>query len=337
MPAVIDLDGSAFEKGFQHGRQAKGKIRAFLDDRLACRDAFPGPDIRLQQFEDELFSLGSEIALEMPDMYREIIGLCEGAGITAGEALLLQTRREMTVPGLVQTARDRRDVAQTGASHVIRQFVDFAADMDDQIEILRIRDSRTRRKCLVMSLTGLLGYVGVNDRGLAIARNLFLDGDWRPGLPPCLAIRRILDSCGSVEEGIAGLRELKLAGSRRFFLCDVSGAACVEFREGSFQVRLIDASAYENHGRDGGFAKADGKRDVAQDVLNACEIVQGVNGDGAGHGRSYAVSGAGHARLNDSGDAITVKAGAIVVLDPANCSLHLRSDAKAMTFDMAGW
>ncbi|MFM9696889.1 carcinine hydrolase/isopenicillin-N N-acyltransferase family protein [Streptomyces europaeiscabiei] len=55
-----------------------------------------------------------------------------------------------------------------------------------------------------------------------------LGGDWRPGVPPYLAIRHVLDTAGTVEQAVGILRELPLASSRAFMICGVDRTVCVE-------------------------------------------------------------------------------------------------------------
>src|SRR5205807_9215322 len=78
---------------------------------------------------------------------------------------------------------------------------------------------------------------------------------WRPGLPPYLAIRHLLDTAANVDEAIAILRGLRLASSRSLTLCDSTRIACVEIR--GDEVREVGATEHTNHFLDPGFAEED--------------------------------------------------------------------------------
>ncbi len=121
---------------------------------------------------------------------------------------------------------------------MLAQTVDLNGDLDDQIAVLDVALDGAPRRALVLSFGGLLGYLGVNSDGLAIGLNLVLGGDWRPGLPPYLAIRHLLDQAGSVAEALAILRGLPLASSRSLTLCDPSSAAYVEIVDN--ELRLVE-------------------------------------------------------------------------------------------------
>ena len=106
---------------------------------------------------------------------------------------------------------------------MLAQTVDLNGDLDDQIAVLD-----HRRRSLVLSFGGLLGYLGVNRAGLAVGLNLVLGGQWRPGVPPYLAIRHLLDTADNVEDAVKQLRDLPLASSRSIMLCDPERAGYVE-------------------------------------------------------------------------------------------------------------
>src|SRR6185437_15164997 len=96
--------------------------------------------------------------------------------------------------------------------------------LDDQISVLDVARPGSGRRSLVLSFGGLLGYLGINSDGLAVGLNLVLGGDWRPGLPPYLAIRHLLDTAAGVDDAVAILRGLRLASSRSLMMCDASKA-----------------------------------------------------------------------------------------------------------------
>jgi hypothetical protein len=272
--AVIDLDGPPRLRGLQHGRLAAPAIRAFLDDGLARLDAFLPEPPTLAQFESELASYGSSIAEQTPELFEEIAGLAEGAGISITQALLLQARRELAGFSRFTTAGDCTTFARARRKPLLGQTIDLAGDMEDQICLLRIRDQDSGHRSLVLSFTGLVGYLGVNDRGLAVGLNLVLGGRWRPGLPPYLAIRDLLDCCASVADALQRLAAFDLASSRCFMLCDRSEAAFVENLDNRRAVRRGELVVHTNHFLDAGLSDCDEINPFAKNSsrkrLNAC-------------------------------------------------------------------
>ena len=94
---------------------------------------------------------------------------------------------------------------------MLAQTIDLSGDLDDQITVLEIARTGSSRRVLMLSFGGLLGYLGLNSDGLTIGLNLVLAGDWRPGLPPYLVIRHLLDTAASVGDAIARSTSTTLA------------------------------------------------------------------------------------------------------------------------------
>src|SRR5262249_35274267 len=149
----------------------------------------------------------------------EIEGLAHGAGISREHALLLQLRSEIMGYRKVRAPGGCTTYARTGQTPVLAQTIDLAGNLDDQIAVLDLAPAG-KGHSLVLSFGGQLGYLGLNSHGLAVGLNLVLGGQWRPGVPPYLAIRHLLDTAASVTEAIEILAELPLASSRNIMLCD---------------------------------------------------------------------------------------------------------------------
>ncbi len=118
-------------------------------------------------------------------------------GLDRDLAWLLQLRRELLGYSRV-TAGDCTAYAAAGG--VLAQTVDLNGNLDDQIAVLEV--AGPPRRSLLLSFGGLLGYLGVNDAGVAVGLNLVLGGTWRPGVPPYLAIRHVLDTAESVDHAV---------------------------------------------------------------------------------------------------------------------------------------
>ena len=218
---LLELAGPARERGFAHGRALAGRLRDFLGDSLA----------RLGRLTDRPVSLASiaahrdVVAAALPDLAEEVDGLAAGAGIGRDAAWLLQLRRELLGYSRI-TGGDCTSYAATRGAPVLAQTVDLNGNLDDQIAVLAV--SGPRHRSVTLSFAGLLGYLGVNDAGVAIGLNLVLGGDWGPGVPPYLAIRQLLDNADSVDHAVAILGDLPLSSSRSFIICGEDRAVCVE-------------------------------------------------------------------------------------------------------------
>jgi hypothetical protein len=285
-----------------------------------------------------------EIAAATPDLATEIRGLAEGAGISREQALLLQIRREIMGYQKIPAMGDCTTYARSGPYAVLAQTVDLNGDLDDQITVLEVARPGSPRRSLVLSFGGLLGYLGVNSDGLAVGLNLVLGGDWRPGLPPYLAIRHLLDSAANVGEAIAILRGLRMASSRSLTLCDPETTACVEFVGDELRVLDTREPAHTNHFLHPDFVAGDELNVFARNSsllrLKACATgLAGLPAD-TGVEDHFALLSAPPICVADTGDTRRERTVAAVVMVPGRGELHVRpgdpSRSATQSFELGG-
>ncbi|MFI7003585.1 C45 family autoproteolytic acyltransferase/hydolase [Nocardia sp. NPDC050175] len=253
----LRVEGDPFALGYQHGQARAADLRAFLDDGLCRLNRILPEPVSLPELRPTIDAYLAEITAATPDLAEEIRGLAAGADIDLWEAVLLQVRREILGYQKIPTAGDCTTFALAGPDPVLAQTVDLNGNLDDQISVLEIVRAGTSRRTLVLSFGGLLGYLGLNSDGLAVGLNLVLGGQWRPGVPPYLAIRHLLDNAGSVEEAVSMLRELPLASSRNIVLCDRDTAAYVEVLDQEVRVEYGRNMLHTNHFLHPSFAPRD--------------------------------------------------------------------------------
>ncbi|MCB5168170.1 C45 family peptidase [Streptomyces bambusae] len=251
---LLELSGPPHARGLTHGHALAGRLRGFLGDSLARLGHLTDRAVDLDALRPGIAAHRTVIADVLPDLATEIDGLAAGAGIDRDAAWLLQLRRELIGYSRV-TAGDCTTYASAGAAPVLAQTVDLNGNLDDQIAVLSV--SGPRHRSLVLSFAGLLGYLGVNDAGIAVGINLVLGGDWQPGVPPYLAIRHVLDTADTVEQAVETLREMPLASSRAFTICGVDRAVCVEATGARRRVLEGDELVHTNHFLDAGLAEQD--------------------------------------------------------------------------------
>lgn len=251
---LLELSGPPRARGFTHGRALAGRLRGFLDDSLARLGHLSDRPMDLDSLRPSIAAHRDVVATALPDLADEVDGLAAGAGVDRDAAWLLQLRRELLGYGRV-TGGDCTTYASVRSRPVLAQTVDLNGNLDDQIALLAV--SGPRHRSLVLSFAGLLGYLGVNDAGIAVGINLVLGGDWGPGVPPYLAIRHVLDTADSVDQAVEILCELPLASSRSFTICGEERAVCVEALGSERRILEGDDLAHTNHYLDPDFAERD--------------------------------------------------------------------------------
>jgi hypothetical protein len=326
---LVHVDGEPFTRGYQHGAARAVALRAFLDDGLGRLNHVMDAPVSMDLLRPTLCAYRTAIADAVPTLADEIRGLAAGARIDPDEALLLQIRREVMGYRAVPARGDCTTYARTGTGDpVLAQTVDLNGNLEDQLAILSVHTGRSGRRALVLSFGGLLGYLGVNSAGLAVGLNLVLGGRWRPGVPPYLAIRHLLDTAGSVDEAVAVLRGLPLASSRSILLCDPGKAACVEVLGSDVRVVEAPEQVHTNHFLHPDFAPHDElnvfARNSSRRRLDAGAAALAALPSDAGVAEHFALLSMPPICVPDEGDIRRERTVAAVVLRPAHGELHVR-------------
>jgi hypothetical protein len=326
--AYVRADGDPYEVGRQHGAARASALRAFVDDGLCRLNRVMRPAISMDALRPAIQAHQAVIEAATPNLAEEVRGLAAGAGLSHEQALLLQLRREVMGYRRVRARGDCTTYARPGAEPVLAQTVDLNGDLDDQIAVLDVRLDGSPRRSLVLSFAGLLGYLGVNSDGLAVGLNLVLGGRWRPGLPPYLAIRHLLDTAGDVDEAVEILGGLPLSSSRSIMLCDPGKAAYVEILEDERRVVRGTDLVHTNHFLHADLAPHDELNVFARTSstrrLDACRSRLAEVPDGAGAADHFSLLSQPPIRVPNTGDITLERTVATVVLLPALGELHVR-------------
>jgi len=213
----VEVSGSAYELGYQHGAQAAAMIERYLllterltrlsRDRL-CRNAM----VFLPLIE--AFS---------PAYVDEVRGLAAGAEISFEEALLCQARAEA---GFVLEG-GCSSFALTGAATANHQTLagqnqDLPPEYSDVAILLHVKPTDGRPRALMFTFAGQLGYVGMNQFGMCLFANALYDAPWQLGLPKYPMKRRLLEQT-SVQAGIDLLTRYRLCSANNLVLADGQG------------------------------------------------------------------------------------------------------------------
>lgn len=247
---VLRLAGRHREIGAQHGHAMRARIHAFLDDRLCRINAVVAAPLSLAGIGPYLDECAGLIERHVPGLHEELHGLAEGAEISFEQALLLQVRRELAGFTRMPAGGDCTSfVVGAGSDTTLAQTIDLNGSMRPELSVLHINRPAAAgpRHALLVSFTGLLGYLGMNERGLAVGLNLVLGGTWGPGIPGYMAIRHLLDSASSVDEALIILDGLPLASSRSLMLCDGARKVVVEYIRTEQHRIEMPALVHANH------------------------------------------------------------------------------------------
>lgn len=318
----VALTGDSYQRGLTHGRARAEALREFLDDGLTRLNRILPAPVEPTKLPILLDRYAAAINESLPEVANEIRGLAAGAGLTYREAVLLQIRRELLGYTSIAVAGDCTTYAMAGSRSVLAQTVDLNGDLEDQIAVLNSGRS------LVLSFGGLLGYLGVNNAGLAIGINLVLGGQWREGVPPYLAVRHLLDTCDGVGEAVELLKSLPLASSRALMLCDREIAGYAEILGDQVRFRTSVQPVHTNHFLDPDFTQYDELNVFARKSslrrLNACRTALGELPAGAGPEAHLDMLARAPFTIPENGDIRRERTVAAVVALPGRRELHIR-------------
>lgn len=248
---VIDLAGTAAERGRAHGSLARERIERSIAT-YARLFAYCGIDWTRAQRRAAGYR--ETIGAIDPDLVAEIEGVAAGSGRAVDEILALNARTEIlpsTYPGEPHpdwrriaagnagagvpdwgecTAIAVKPAASATGGTLLAQNWDWLGAQRAALVLLRAT-TPSGRAYLTLTEAGMLAKIGLNDRGLGVCLNILRSRDdgSRPGVPVHVLLRVLLD-CGSVAEAIGRASRLAFGASSNVLCADATGdTAALEF------------------------------------------------------------------------------------------------------------
>ena len=324
---LIQVSGTPYEMGVQHGKQGKAWIDRFLDLLLSGRNR-----AEVLSRTDAFAPLFQKY---VPDLIAEIRGLAEGAQISFQEALLLQIRGEIN--GVQSDGACTAFVIGprlTAAGEIlIGQNSDMTEVMEEIGIVLHVIPNDGPR-ILMWTFGGHLGYHGMNSAGVAHFANALGGGPgWRWALPHYPVKREMLRQ-GTVAECLNVLDRIPVCSSGNYVLTGGCGTIIdVELTPEGYAT-LDDAGegfiVHTNHFLSPGLATADTDEKSLKDSFPrlrrlrqlvqehtgyvTVELLQQFLADHDNHPTSVCRHG---------GDSTTSKTVASLVAEPASGKFHV--------------
>lgn len=242
---LVEVSGSPYDLGYQHGVQAGHLVRRYLlwIERLtgASRDLLARNSMAFLPIIEAL----------SPPLVEEIRGLADGAGIRFEEAVLCQVRTGAAhIDGGGCTAFALTGSATADRQPLAGQNLDLEPEYADVAIMLRVRPTDGRPRALMLTFAGQLGYCGMNQYGLTHFNNSLFNYQWNLGLPRQPLKRAMLER-RTVDECVELLATHRVCSAANMVLCDGQGKiADVELRpEGIalFEGESPDCRVHTNH------------------------------------------------------------------------------------------
>lgn len=209
--------GTPLELGRQHGEQAAERIRAHLEYMCSTMK------LSADDLQERALKFLPLFQKHCPQLLEEIRGLSQGAKVTQAEGLAVNIRGALSAvqdEGCTAYAIGARGTAS--ASLLIGQNSDMLPAAIDLAYVLHLRP-RDKPEVLMWTFGGMIGYHGLNSRGVAHFAN-DLGGGPQPrfGMPHYPVKRQMLE-CARLSEVVELLRTIPLWANGNYVLCDGTG------------------------------------------------------------------------------------------------------------------
>ncbi|MCP4036579.1 MAG: peptidase C45 [bacterium] len=213
----IFLEGSAGERGVQHGKQLKSEIETTVE--IYAR-LFGRPDAEIARAARRFARRVSEFD---PDLTDELEGIAEGCGVAPHWIHAINARSEMF--GLALPECTALHFSRTG---ILGQNWDYIDEFEDLFILLSITMPDGLR-ILTLSEPGMLGKIGLNSAGLGVCLNLLIPTCRLDGLPIHVLLRTLLE-CHTLEQARERIAKTDAGRSGNILIGSKGGEAIdVEF------------------------------------------------------------------------------------------------------------
>lgn len=190
----ITIQGTPYERGLSHGQQCREEIGVSIQVYGTLFEELKGlswEDAR--KISEFYLSKTRDFA---PDYVEEMRGLAEGANVDLLDIAALNARTEIMFAQLDAqecTTLSLLPPATEGGRVIAAQNWDFYRQLRDSIVILHVRQEN-KPNFVMVSEAGMIGGIGMNDRGIGVLLNALTADTTCQGIPLRTRMRAMLDS-----------------------------------------------------------------------------------------------------------------------------------------------
>jgi predicted choloylglycine hydrolase len=210
-------EGTHRQIGHQHGEQAKEHIKSHLD--FMCSSM----ELSRKQLRDRALAYRPLFEEYCPHLIDEIQGLAEGAGITFADGLATNIRGALSqTPEGGCTAFVVSKLGTSDGEILIGQNSDMLPAAMEFAYVLHVKP-KDKPEALMWTFGGMIGYHGINSRGVGNFAN-DLGGGPKPRFAmPHYPLKRLMLECETLDEVEQLLRRIPLWVNGNYVLCDGRG------------------------------------------------------------------------------------------------------------------
>jgi len=262
---ILELSGSFYEIGYQHGETYRDAIHKFTEERvkLSGDENWTGHNLSREQ----VLELG-EACLKAhrayaPELVEELRGMADATDLSMAELVIMNGFTDFidVVYNVDQLEPQTTTYAEDNCTSFLAanettadghglfgQTWDMHATATPYVILLKGKPVDAPA-FLVFSITGCVGMIGMNDAGVAIGINNLMAKDGQIGVTWPFVVRKALMQT-NVDDALACITTAKLAGAHNYLLMDKTGKGYnVEAMATHHQIEALDANTliHTNH------------------------------------------------------------------------------------------
>jgi len=237
----IEVSGSPYERGLSHGKLLRKEIheciKLFKDDIEEATEQ--NPDTFITKFLKET-DFKTATLKWVPEVFDELRGISEGAEIDLETIFMYQLGDEYWCNSKDILAHSCSSIGvNKSPTHpcMAAQNMDIEPFYDGYQTVLKINDQNSDKKMMFLTIPGLLGLTGMNNKSVSINCNTLWQLDCgKTGLPVTFIVRGVVEK-DTQEEALKFLKEIKhasgqnyiIGGPQKAFSMECSANKVVEF------------------------------------------------------------------------------------------------------------
>lgn len=278
---TLELSGTPFEMGLQHGETFRDTLRDYAAERvqLAGSATWAGRSLARQRVLELADACLEEHRAYAPELAEELEGMARASDLSPAELVVVggftdfvdtvhraaQGQPSAPAPGARGGAPGQALQVDTaalddctaflvpgaraaGGRAMLAQTWDMHEGSAEHLVLLRGRP-RGAPAFLAYTTAGCVGMIGMNEAGVCVGINNLTDAAGRPGVTWPFVVRRML-SQETLEGALAELDRARLAAGHNFLVMDANGSgANVEAMATASHLRALEDEpiAHTNH------------------------------------------------------------------------------------------
>jgi len=222
---IIELSGTGYERGLQHGKQLKNEIAEVLKKWKANIVVVTKRDAD-SVITDLLSATNFEPAIKRwtPNLLDEVKGIADGSGQKITDIFAFQLLDEFWVYVDSIDNSNKAHCSSIGVSKTknhpayLAQNVDLENYMNGYQILLHIAATKNEPQQYILSCAGYIASIGMNEKGIGLCMNALIDLQASPeGLPVAFVIRGILNQQNG-ESALNFLKSVKHASGQNYII-----------------------------------------------------------------------------------------------------------------------